>query len=135
MFCWLSGWRVVWLTECWLSCYLVGLIGWLVGWLVGLLGWLIAWLMGLVDGIGTFVVQRCGDTDLTYYVAFSSPPTPCNMLCFYPAYTSSRASAQIVYTIFQLRVVDNTTLPAKSQALGHECSPVQGWQNARQACS
>ena len=34
MFCWLSGWQVVWLTECWLSCYLVGLVGWLVGWLV-----------------------------------------------------------------------------------------------------
>ena len=77
MVCWLSGWQVVWWTECWLSCYLVGLVGWVVGGLVGLLGWLIAWMMGLVDGIGTFVVQRCGDTDLTYYVAFSSPPTAC----------------------------------------------------------
>ena len=52
MFYCLSGWQVVWLAECWLSCCLVGLVGWLVGWLVGLLGWLIAWLMGLVDGTG-----------------------------------------------------------------------------------
>ena len=34
MFGWLSGWQVVWLAECWLSCCLVGLVGWLVGWLV-----------------------------------------------------------------------------------------------------